>query len=441
MLDPGDQAGLGNARQEVGGRHHQARVVGGLERELDPPLPGDLVRRPAAAAGIRGVLGGTQPDPLVSPLRLDQPEAGAHRAGRELRGGVPGVQPGGKLRCLLFVFGCGDLDLAVDRRERHDPALGHRDAGRLASAAGGKQRLSGEPGPGDGVGEVIQRAGQDQGRRPIAGVGRAAHRRHPGGELTRAFSVGARQHRTPFRRVPAVLGAQRRQHPSPGRKISPQPRHRGQVTRAPTDHLTRERAGLAEHGKQVHGGGGLESQRGDPPGCQRYPAPGRSAGPRSVLTGRAYQLRRPVRPVRAGWQPQRQFVLDRLTGQARSRFGRRATTRACLAVPVPGPRRSAPSPRHRGQVTRAPADHHLAGERARARRACDEQVERRRRARKLSAGEVGQGCQAPTRRAATPLRARPRSRPDRAGGTSSGRRERPVRCRTGSRSVEPASTA
>jgi hypothetical protein len=34
-------------------------------------------------------------------------------------------------------------------------ALGHRDAGRLASAAGGKQRLSGQPGPGDGVGEGI----------------------------------------------------------------------------------------------------------------------------------------------------------------------------------------------------------------------------------------------------------------------------------------------
>ena len=118
---------------------------------------------------------------------------------------------------------------------RHGPALGHRDAGRLASAADGKQRLSGEPGPGDGVGEGIQRAGQDQGR-PIAGVGRAAHRRHPGGELTRAFGVGARQHRAPSRLVPAVLGAQRRQHPSPGRKISGQPGHRGQVMRAAAAH-------------------------------------------------------------------------------------------------------------------------------------------------------------------------------------------------------------
>jgi hypothetical protein len=59
VLDPGGQAGRGSARPDVGSRHHQARVVGGLERELDPPVPGDLARRPAAAAGIRGVLGGT----------------------------------------------------------------------------------------------------------------------------------------------------------------------------------------------------------------------------------------------------------------------------------------------------------------------------------------------------------------------------------------------
>ena len=47
VLDPGGQPGRGCSGPDVGRRHHQARVLGGLQRELDPPV---LVRRRPAVA-------------------------------------------------------------------------------------------------------------------------------------------------------------------------------------------------------------------------------------------------------------------------------------------------------------------------------------------------------------------------------------------------------
>ena len=288
---------------------------------------------PGLSSGVPGrcrlacadVLGpAPSPSPPASPRSgsISRKQVRTGPAGR-CAAGCQASSRGGQLRCLLLVFRCGDLDLGAGRGERRDPALGHRDAGRLAPAAGGKQRLRGEPGPGGGVGEGVQRVGQDQGRRPIAGArprGTArASRRRARARVRRRHPDSTGRHRAAY---PPSSARSAGQHPTAGRKVSRQPRHRGQVTHAAAGHLTRERAGLAERGAA---GQRLRRARRPARGPARRPAmpgarPG-GAGRRSVPTGRADQLRRRERPVRAGWQPQGQLVVDRLAGQVAGRAG------------------------------------------------------------------------------------------------------------------------
>jgi hypothetical protein len=116
------------ARPDVGRGHHQAGVVGGLQRELDPPRVG---------LG-RGGLG--------------EPEAGPHRAGGDLGAVEPRVEFGGQRGDLLLVLRRHRAEAGIGRGEREHEPFGYRQASRSTAAPRGQERR-GQPGPRGGVGE------------------------------------------------------------------------------------------------------------------------------------------------------------------------------------------------------------------------------------------------------------------------------------------------
>ena len=144
--EPGAEAG-----PDVGGGDHQARVVGGLQRELDPP-------------GI-GLGGGG----------LGEPEAGPHRAGRDHGAVPPRVELGGQRGRFRLVLRRHHVDAGIGRGQGHHVPFGQRKAGRDAAAPRGQQR-GGQPGPRGRVGQGIQGAAEQRSR-----VRRPATARQDGG--------------------------------------------------------------------------------------------------------------------------------------------------------------------------------------------------------------------------------------------------------------------
>ena len=252
---------------DVGGGDHQAGVVGGLQRELDPP-----------GIGLRR--GG-----------LGQPEAGTHRAGGYLGAVPPRVQFGGQLGQLApEASSCG---VATSRRasvvvRASDESFGHRKAGRgpapprraaaepgsraRAAASASASRAPASNGPGELA--AGRPAGRGHRRRQVVGplrVGAAEHGAPPGG-------VGRR----PRRRARAAPGRAR-----PGRRRSGPPRPGRAATRPrppPRRPAGRKPPSTVERGR------GARRRAPAPASGQRHPtAPGR---PRS--TGRP-GLRQPSR--------------------------------------------------------------------------------------------------------------------------------------------------
>jgi hypothetical protein len=274
------------ARPHVRGRDHEAGVIGGLQRELNPP-------------GIS-----------FRCARLDEPEAGPDRTCRYLRAVQPGVELGGQLPALRLVLRAPHVDASVGCGQgRHEP-FGHRQPSRSTAAPGG-QEGGRQPAARRGIGERLERVGQQQpwrlpGRCP-AGRG---HRRR---QVVTPLRIGAAEHRPPPGGVRPVFGGQDRQHPPAHGQVSGEPGHRGQVgQRSARGGLAiTEAADPAEH---VQRGRGLEGEHGHPPAGQRYPAdrpaPGRAGG----LVIRLGQFGGGERPVTGRRQLQRQLVADRLAG-------------------------------------------------------------------------------------------------------------------------------
>ena len=242
----------------VRGGDHEAGVIGGLQRELDPPRVGFR----------RG--------------RLGEPEAGPHRAGRDPRPVQPGVELRGQFPGRCLVLRRHHLEAGIGRGQGDHEPFGHRKASRSPASPGGQERR-GQAGPRRGVGEGFQGAGQQPPRRLT--VERPARRRHRRRQVTPALRVGAAEHRTPPGRVAIALGRQDRQHPAAGGQVGGEASHRGQVGQrtARDGHGVIQAVQAAEQGQR---GGGVEGDGGHPPPGQRGPAAGsargRTAGPRTA---------------------------------------------------------------------------------------------------------------------------------------------------------------
>ena len=267
---------------DIGGGDHQAGVVGGLQRELDPP-----------GLGIRRV-------------RLGEPEAGTYRARRYLRAVPPRVQFGGQLGDLVLVLRRQHLEAGIGRGQGQHVSFGHRKARRGAAPPRGQQR-GGQPGPRGGVGQAIEGAAQQRSRRlPARRPARRGHRR---GQIMGPLRVGAAEHGAPPGRVSLALVREHGQHPAARGQVRGEAGHRGQVGQRPA----RGRdviglAGTAEHGER---GGGPEREHRHPPAGQRHPARRHPARHRL----RPDEFRRGQRPAPGRGQLQGQLGVDGLAGR------------------------------------------------------------------------------------------------------------------------------
>ena len=281
------------ARPDVGGGDHQAGILRGLQRELDPP-------------GI-AVRGG----------RLGQPEAGTHRARRDHGAVPPRAEFRGQLGGLRLVLRRHHVEAGIGRGQREHEPFGHRQARRGAAAPRGQQR-GGQPVPGGGVGQGIQGAAeQHSGGLP---GDRPAGRGHGRGQIAGALRVRAAEHRPPpggvrLRSRPRAPAAPGRGRPGRPRSGPPRPGRPAIRRRSRPRPATRNRPAPNHRGP-----------RAQPPGRgrARVPAsqpatPGRAcAGRRSPRSSwcawrlRADEFRRGQRPAAGRGQLQGQLVVDRL---------------------------------------------------------------------------------------------------------------------------------
>ena len=274
------------ARPGVGGGDHQARVLGGLQRELDPPGTPVEAARP----------GGSR----FAPGRLT----------RYPRAVQPRVQLRGQFRRLGLLLRRRHLEASIGAGQcRHVP-FGQGNASRSTASPRGQER-TGQAGARRGVGQVVERAGQQDARR-VPGD-RPARRGHGRSQVARPLHVGAAEHRAPAGHVTVVLDGQDRQHPAVRRQAVGEASQRGQVgQRGARDHE------LGQAGaEQVQRGGRGQGQHRHPPAGQPDPA-----GTRQV---RPDQLGRGERPGAAGGrrQLQRELVVHRLAGRLTARPGQR----------------------------------------------------------------------------------------------------------------------
>ena len=245
---------------DVGGGDHQAGVVGGLQRELDPP-------------GVRirpGGLGG-----------LGEPEAGTDRPGRYLGAVPPRVQFRGQLGQLGLVLRRRHLEAGVGRGQGQHVSFGHRKARRGPAPPRGQQRGR-QPGPRGGVGQRIEGAGQQRSRELASG--RPAGRRHRRGQVVGPLRVGAAEHGAPPGGVGLALVGQHGQHPAACGQVGGEAGHRGQVGQRPA----RGGRGVvrsAEPGEHRERGRGPEGEHRHPPAGQRHPVCGSSPGRTGGLPG------------------------------------------------------------------------------------------------------------------------------------------------------------
>ena len=299
----------GVAVPDIGGRDHQARVLGRLQRELHPPR---------IFLGHRG---------------LGQPEAGPHRAGRDERAVQPRVQLRGQLGGLGFVPRRHHVEASIGAGQCDHVPFGQRNLSRSTAAPRGQEGTR-QAGARRGVGEAVERGGQQDGRR-IPGHG-PARGGHGGGQVTRALRVRAAEHRAPAGRVGAVLGDQDRQHPAARRQAVGEASQRGQVRQRGAQ--VRQLAEAGGRAEQVQRGGRGKGQDRHPPASQPDPAgPGCRRGGRvrrvrtvrrvrrgqRVRRGRPDELGRGERPGRACGrrQLQRELGVDGLAGRLAGRPG------------------------------------------------------------------------------------------------------------------------
>ncbi len=199
--------------------------------------------------------------------RLGEAEAGAHRAGRDERAVQPRVQLRGQRGRLGFVSRRDHGQASIGAGQCDHVPFGQRNVSRSTASPRG-QEGTGQAGARRGVGEPVERGGQQDGRR-VPGHG-PARGGHGGGQVTRALHVRAAQHRAPAGRVALVLGDQDRQHPAARRQAVGEARQRGQVRQrgAPLRQLAE--AGVPAK-QQVQRGGRGEGQDRHPPASQPDP--------------------------------------------------------------------------------------------------------------------------------------------------------------------------
>ncbi len=199
--------------------------------------------------------------------RLGQPEAGPHRAGRDQRAVQPRVQLRGQLGGLGLVPRRHHVEASIGAGQCDHVPFGQRNVSRSTAAPRG-QEGTGQAGARRGVGEAVERGGQQDARR-IPGHG-PARGGHGGGQVTRALHVRAAEHRAPAGRVRAVLGDQDRQHPAARRQAVGEAGQRGQVRQRGA--LVRQLAEAGGRAEQVQRGGRGEGQDRHPPAGQPDPA-------------------------------------------------------------------------------------------------------------------------------------------------------------------------
>ncbi len=187
------------------GRHQQARILGGLQQELQPPARAGIRRRRFLDLSRR--LG----------QRFRQPErrpSGPDPAGADVR---PRPQ---RLGQRVEVAGVG-VEPPVRDRQRGEPRFGGRRALR-PPATSRRQQIASRRGQHGTRGRVHQLAQRQRGQLVrilvtlLARLG-PAHRRHRGGQGVHRDDVRPPQHWTPVRHGAVPVTAQRRQHsPTPG---------------------------------------------------------------------------------------------------------------------------------------------------------------------------------------------------------------------------------
>ena len=319
---------------DVRGGDHQAGVLGGLQRELY--LPGTGIRRGRGRADQLGQLGRHG--------GLGEPEAGTHRARRDLGAVPPRVQFRSQRGHFSFVLRRRYLEAGIGRGQGQHVPFGHRQARRGPAPPRGQQR-DGQPGPRGGVDQRIQGTGQQRSGQLAAN--RPARRRHRRRQVMGPLRVGAAEHGAPPGRVGLTLVGEHGEHPATRGQVGGEARHHGQVSQRPARDADRIvlRPQLAEPAEHRERGGRPEGEHRHPPASQRHPTtPTRT---RNRLQGLgAQEFRRGQRPAAERGKLQGQLVVDGLTGRVADR----------LTGSGPGP------PRQQvGQLGR------LAGERMRSR--------------------------------------------------------------------------
>ena len=134
------------AGPQVGGGHHQAGVLGRLQRE--PDLPGRV---------LRGGLGQRR----LGQRRLGQAEAGPDRAGRNPGAVQPRVQVGGQRGRLGLVPRRHHVEAGIVGGQGGHVPFGQGNMSRSTAAPGG-QEGGGQGGPRRGVGQPIQGGSQQR---------------------------------------------------------------------------------------------------------------------------------------------------------------------------------------------------------------------------------------------------------------------------------------
>ena len=238
----------------VGGGDHQAGVVGGLQRELDPP-----------GVGIRRG-------------RLGEPEAGTYRPRRYLGAVPPRVQFRGQFGHLApesLVLRRHPVEPGIGRGQGQHVSFGQRKARRGPAPPRGQQRGR-QPGPRGGVGQGIEGVAEQQSGGLAAA--RPAGRRHRRGQVMGALRVGAAEHGPPPGGVALALGREHGQHPAARGQVGGEATDRGQVGQRPA--RDRGVVRLAETAEHLERGRRPEGEHGHPPAGQRHPvyrsAPGRT---------------------------------------------------------------------------------------------------------------------------------------------------------------------
>ena len=307
----GRRPGAGRRAQEpgpvpgpdVGGGDHQAGVVGGLQRELDPPGSGSA-RIPAP---------GLPPAGSASRKQVRTGPAGY------LGAVPPRVQFRGQLGHLSLVLRRHHLEAGIGRGQGQHVSFGHRKARRGPAAPRGQQR-GGQPGPRGGVGQRVEGAGQQRPRGLAAR--RPAGRGHRRGQVMGPLRVGAAEDGAPPGGVGLALVGEHGQHPAARGQVGGEAGHRGQVGQRPARGPPTS-SGWPEPAEHRERGRGPEGEHRHPPAGQRHPtAPGRRTGPGEPgLQGLGpEEFRRGQRPAAERGQLQGQLVVDGLAGRVADRM-------------------------------------------------------------------------------------------------------------------------